>query len=105
MGDMEPILTANEVMARLRCSIRHAHDLFDRGEVEGFRDGRRKLFYERSLMDYIARNRNTKATVQPAAAPASPVKQRAPAQPLPRMGSVAMDFLSRVKGGGRSGDG
>ena len=103
---MGPILTTNEVRSRLRCSIRHAHDLFDRGEIEGFRDGRRKLYYERSLMAYIARNRNTAAPAQVPPAPASPVKQRGPARPLPPMGSVALDFLSRVKGGaGRSGDG
>ena len=109
VDEMGAVLTAKQVKDILHCSLRHAHDLFDRGEVEGYRDGRNKRYFLRSLMAYIERNRNTpKASSRPPEAPAAEVKRRSPspARPLPQMGSVALEFLSRVKGdAGRSGGG
>jgi hypothetical protein len=85
----------------LRCGVRHVHDLFDRGELEGFRDGRNKRFFERSVLDYIARNTNSRV-VKPAAtrAPDRNHGRRASACPVhPKMGSVALEFLNRVSDG------
>jgi hypothetical protein len=85
----------------LRCGVRHVYDLFDRGELEGFRDGRNKRFFEAGVLAYIARNANGKgagATQTPT--PVGNLRRQAPARAgPPRLGSVAMDFLSRVTDG------
>ena len=92
------VLTAREVQSLLRCGIRHVHDLFDRGELEGFRDGRNKRFFEAGVLAYIARNSNAKAAgATQTLTPVGNLRGQAPARPShARLGSVAMDFLSRV---------
>jgi excisionase family DNA binding protein len=60
-------LTIPEVAARLGCSVRLAHKLFDAGDLAGHRVGRRKVVYADSVDSYIREHRNApKEKVPPA---------------------------------------
>jgi excisionase family DNA binding protein len=62
------VLTVKEAAEALRCSVRHTHRLFVRGEVEGYRVGDSPRIYARSVEEYKQRHSNKKApvvTVQP----------------------------------------
>ena len=53
------IFLAAEVAAQLRCTRRHIYDLFDEGELEGFRLGKSSKhirFYADSVDDFVVRN-------------------------------------------------
>jgi excisionase family DNA binding protein len=52
---MNDIMTVKEAAEMLRGSLDHVHDLLVRGELDEFRDGRRRKVFSQSLQDYIGR--------------------------------------------------
>jgi excisionase family DNA binding protein len=60
--DSKPLL-AKEVANELRCSQRQVYDLFDEGQLEGYRIGRAIRIHAWSVNDFIDRNSNKKAPV------------------------------------------
>lgn len=66
------VLTAKEVQARLRCGLTHVYELYKRGQLDGFKDGRSVRFYEDSIAAYLERSRNPRAktVLEPPPAPA-----------------------------------
>lgn len=55
------VLLPDEVAAKLRCSRRQVYDLFDAGELLGFRVGRHIKIHAVSVRDYIDRHSNVGA--------------------------------------------
>lgn len=60
--DRKPLL-AKEVANELRCSQRQVYDLFDEGQLEGYRIGRAIRIYADSVTGFMDRNSNVKTPV------------------------------------------
>jgi excisionase family DNA binding protein len=54
----DSVLLPTEVAARLRCSRRQVYDLFNEGELLGFRVGTSIRIHLQSVKDYIDRHSN-----------------------------------------------
>lgn len=52
------VLLPNEVAVQLRCSRRQVYDLFEEGELLGFKVGRHIKIHADSVKDFIDRNSN-----------------------------------------------
>ena len=53
-------LTPQEVAEQLRCSRRHIYDLFNEGELSGFKVGSHIKIFPASVDDFIHRHSNVK---------------------------------------------
>ncbi len=60
--DKKPLL-AKEAANELRCSQRQVYDLFDEGQLEGYRIGRAIRIHAWSVTDFMNRNSNAKVPV------------------------------------------
>ena len=80
---MERPLDYKQVMELTGLQKSYVYELFDRGELAGFRAGRRRLFFASGVQDYINRNRNApaRAPAPPAPPPRSPRRRPAAAAP------------------------
>ena len=80
--DPSDILLPDEAARILRCGQRQIQILFSRGELRGFRLGRKIRVYRESVEDFKVRNGNNPKPVAapavPAAAPAKRARPRAP---------------------------
>ena len=55
---IKPVLTVKEVKAMLRCGLSQIYDLFNSGDLLGFRVGAAVRIYEESVFDYIRKTSN-----------------------------------------------
>ncbi len=97
MRKPEEMLNYKQVMERTGLSRTKVYDLFERGELTGYRADGRRVFFASGVDAYIERNRNA----APAPAPPPPAAPRRRRPPRPAGSRVTgLKFLSAARSSG-----